>query len=148
MSVSIEINGAKEFRAALKKAPEFATKEIRKAIYSSGEALKGKVKLRAPVKTGALRTSIQSSYNASKLSASVSSALEYAAYLEGGTRAHGPVTAPYLVFNINGHWVRAKRVRGIKARKFFKQGFDDAQHLIQGYFDAAIAAITKFLAEA
>lgn len=36
-------------------------------------------------------------------------------FVIGGTRAHGPRKAKYLAFQVNGKWVRASRVSGVKA---------------------------------
>jgi hypothetical protein len=42
----------------------------------------------------------------------------YASYIEYGTRAHGPVRARALRFVIGGRVIFARRVRGIRPRKF------------------------------
>ncbi len=34
-------------------------------------------------------------------------------WIEEGTRGHGPVTAPFLVFQIDGQWIRTKFVKGM-----------------------------------
>lgn len=43
----------------------------------------------------------------------------YARFQIEGTRAHGPVTAPYLMWMANGHLIRRHEVAGIEAQKFF-----------------------------
>lgn len=48
----------------------------------------------------------------------------YAHFFAGGTAAHGPRKAPYLVFNVAGSTVSASYVRGIDASHF-----DDAAAL-------------------
>lgn len=54
---------------------------------------------------------------------SVYTGVHYARYQEHGTRAHGPVRAPYLVFRPKGSrkLVFAKRVRGVKAAHFMQK---------------------------
>lgn len=50
----------------------------------------------------------------------------YTIYQELGTRAHGPVTAPFLVFRVKGtpNVVRAKWVRGVEAGNFFRDALE------------------------
>lgn len=143
-TVSIQLNGAKEFRRALKAAGLFAEKELRKANYAAADAITTKVKLYAPVKTGALRKSIQ--FRTDNLTATVATDLSYAPYLEHGTRAHGPTSAPFLVFKIGNQWIRTKRVRGIKPRRFFQRGFEAAQRSVEAAYGRALDAIVQFLA--
>lgn len=43
----------------------------------------------------------------------------YARFQIEGTRAHGPVSAPWLMWMANGHLIRRREVAGIEAQKFF-----------------------------
>lgn len=56
---------------------------------------------------------------------------EYASYLRKGTRAHGPVTAPFLVFRIDNKWIRTKRVRGITPRPWYDNALNERSRLFE-----------------
>lgn len=76
------------------KSPEFESKadeEIEKALAESALVLRGKAQIRCPVKTGRLRDSIDASSSIltkgyPKGQAEVGTNVEYAAYVEYGTK--------------------------------------------------------------
>lgn len=58
---------------------------------------------------------------------------KYAAFIEYGTKAHGPVTARFLRFRIGNRTVFARRVKGIRPYKFLFNA-TDAAHRVGGKF--------------
>lgn len=98
------------------KAAQAARARMRINIQSDGLMDTGKllnsVELNSTMERGTLRPAY-----------TVGSPLEYAKYLEHGTRAHGPVRAKYLRFKPKGSstFVFAKWVRGVRAYRFARQ---------------------------
>ena len=56
--------------------------------------------------------------------------VKYALWIEDGTKAHGPKTAPYLHFKIGSQWIRTKKVAGIKAFKMMHDQIQPAQDML------------------
>ena len=54
----------------------------------------------------------------------------YAKFIEGGTRAHGPVRAAYLHFKVGDRWVRTKWVKGIAPMPFMRQARERAVRVL------------------
>lgn len=51
----------------------------------------------------------------------------WAHFLAGGTRPHGPRSAPYLIFTIDGNTIHASSVRGVAATHFDQKAVDRAR---------------------
>lgn len=56
----------------------------------------------------------------------------YAVFVHEGTRAHGPVRARFLRFEIDGKVIFAKRVRGVSARPFLRNALEAAAAEVVG----------------
>lgn len=56
----------------------------------------------------------------------------YALFVHEGTRAHGPVRAKALRFEIAGRVIFAKRVRGVKARPFLRNAVERVAREVVG----------------
>jgi HK97 gp10 family phage protein len=141
--IAITLSGFEPFLAKLRSGNALAEREMAKALTASAMLVQGKAKEYAPVKTGTLRRSI--TYSVSGEKAIVGTNLKYAPYLEFGTRAHGPKTAPFLVFQIGTQWIRTKRVRGIVGRGFFKRAIETSADGVTRYFQRAIDALFSHL---
>lgn len=79
-----------------------------------------------PVDTGALKANVIVDVGAGGLSATVRWGQEYAVFQNEGTK--GAVARPgkFLVFEVNGQKVFAKRVRGVRAKQFAQKGAEAA----------------------
>lgn len=89
----------------------------------------------APFRTGQYRAGIDYQVKGGVIGGVTVEALApYSMYLEMGTRAHGPVRAKFLVFEIGGKKIFTKHVRGIKA-----------QHILQRAIDAHRAEISEIM---
>lgn len=142
-TISIQLRGFAEFRRALASGNALAEREVQKAAFSSALAVSGKAKEYAPVKTGNLRRSITYAVEGSK--GIVGTNVSYAPFLEFGTKGHGPKSAPFLSFEIDGKRINTKWVRGIEPRFFFKRAIENSVDTITKAFQAAIDAVITHL---
>lgn len=103
------------------------------AVTKAAEVTRGRVRAnitRLPrVDSGRMRDTIEKqdiTRDPLRPTMRVYSPLPYTKYQEFGTRAHGPVRAPFLVFRLKGsnQIVRAKWVRGVTAGRFFRSALD------------------------
>lgn len=100
-------------------------KEVERIVKTSTFSAEGYAKQLAQVKTGRLRSSIQSRFEDGGLTGIVEARAAHAAYVEYDTRPHiiRPKTAKMLRFkNRRGEWVFAKQVMhpGTKAQPFMR----------------------------
>lgn len=79
-----------------------------------------------PVDTGALKANVIVDVANGGLSATVRWGQEYAVFQNEGTRGATARAGKFLVFEVNGKKVFAKKVRGVKARKFAQKGAEAA----------------------
>jgi len=131
---------------------ETLQKTLEKAFRESVLLIEGKVALRTPVNTGALRQSITSKVvvRDKVITGIVGSPLKYAVPLSEGAKPHRPPLAPLMLWvQQTGRTARGKKKRaaglmraalsiqkaiakrGIKARKFFSLGFKDAEPVVK-----------------
>ena len=108
-----------------KKLEDVISREkLSKFLEESAKFVFAEVKERAPVRTGKLRESI-ALVKVSDLHYIVGSPLEYAVFVERGTRPHiiRPKRARALRFEVGGETVFAKKVEhpGTKPRPFFER---------------------------
>lgn len=115
----------------LKTVSTLSTEQITENIFEDlGSRIQAAAQEKAPVKTGALRESIQ--YDAQGGTLTIEATVPYALFQEFGTAARGefpkapyiirPKKAKYLVFDINGKQVRTKRVLhpGVPAHPYLR----------------------------
>ncbi len=83
----------------------------------------------SPIKTGNLRRNIKYTVNSDGSQARVYNNLDYALYQEEGTGIYGPkkkmivpVRKKFLVFEVGGKIVFARKVRGVRPKWFMRQG--------------------------
>lgn len=101
------------------------TNASRRELKEASRQVVNRAKVLAPVRTGRLRGSIRAEpprIFSLRGSVRVGSDLEYAAFVNDGTRRHTirAKNKPYLVFRVGGQWVKVKEVNhpGTKARPF------------------------------
>lgn len=148
--VTIDIRGVPEVQAFLENVDKGANATLQKAASAGAKALKPFVQAAAPSERGWLRRSISARQAARQRPAAVVTARAFYRHMViGGTKDHGPRTAPFLVFTPGqngysgntpsaGHGtVVASHVRGTKPRPFMAEGFAAGQ----GAMDAAIDAV-------
>lgn len=98
------------------------------------------VKQRTPVRTGALRDDIRGWVQPGE--AIIESTKKHARFIEHGTKAHGPVSKPWLVFKgRDGKWVRTKWVRGIQPFRMFKGGVEASAQFISEALHQAVTLL-------
>lgn len=92
-SFSIKVEGEKELQAQLLRFLGASERQAKAEIVNAGEAIRTRAKQTVPVKDGALRNSITRLLEDSGLTVTVGSNIEYAPFIEYGTRkmeqAHG-----------------------------------------------------------
>lgn len=93
-------------------------------------------RVNVPVKTGNLGRSIREDQGiftgVLRWQGGVTAHAPYAVFVHQGTRAHGPVRAQALRFEIGGRVIFAKRVRGVKARPFLRNALEAAAAEVVG----------------
>jgi phage gpG-like protein len=116
------INDLKMYGIKAEKAVDIAVRDTANAVKKDAtKRLKGEEGSRRHYITGTLAKSI---YNkvVQSMERIVGTGLEYAKYIEFGTRPHiiQPKTKPYLKFKVNGQWVTTKLVNhpGFKGESF------------------------------
>jgi hypothetical protein len=151
--ISVDVQGIDTVQDALGKFDAKQSKAmLQKGASAGAKVLKGTVKAAAPPNvTGNLRRSIRSGQTKRRRPAArvyvVKRVAFYRHMVVGGTKAHGPRTANFLIFRPAGsaHNVWAKRVRGTKPRPFFAEGFDAgrsaAEHAIDKVVDQYLAKL-------
>ena len=103
---------------------------VDKAAYKAAQSIRSKavanINSLGRVHTGRMKDTIRVRKQTTKVpestAYSVGSTVPYARYQEFGTRAHGPVFAPFLVFRIRGQGrvIRTKWVRGVTPGRFMR----------------------------
>jgi hypothetical protein len=131
------LRGAKQTRNILKRA-------MQKSLVATTNISKAS----APVKTGRLRRSI---HNVMKniMHGEVSTATEYAKFVELGTRAHAitPKKAKVLAFKVDGRMVFAKRVwhPGTKGQFYMKHSTQKASVFVRNFYEQAAQEIKQMV---
>jgi hypothetical protein len=144
--IGVDVRGIDDVQDALGKLDAKQSKAmLQKSASAGAKVLKGTVKTAAPKgATGNLRRSIRSGQTKRHRPAArvyvVKKVAFYRHMVVGGTKAHGPRTATWLVFRPAGaaHNVWAKRVRGTQPRPFFAQGFDAGRSAAEREIDKVV----------
>lgn len=103
--------------------------DVRAGLIRAGNRTKGRVKANISsagrIDTGAMKDTVRvdeptGSLVRGTLQLEVVAPQPYTMFQEAGTRAHGPRTAPFLVFTPKGsnRAVFARRVKGVRAARF------------------------------
>lgn len=144
--IGVDVRGIDDVKDALEGLNDKQAKAmLQKSASAGAKVLKGTVKAAAPKgATGNLRRSIRSGQTkrhrpAARVYVNKRVAF-YRHMVVGGTKAHGPRTASWLIFRPAGeaHNVWAKRVRGTKPRPFFAQGFAAGQSAAEAAIDKVV----------
>lgn len=121
-SLSAQISGGDEIARALKKFPNIAEQEFKKAIDATSYHVEAKAVPKAPIKTGTLRRSIKTSrakISKGNVTGKVGTKVHYAPHQEFGTR------------------------RGIKPKYFMRDASKASESFLIAQFKEAIRRITK-----
>lgn len=156
MTYSVSIPNLDRLQAEFKRAPQITTTEVKRAVDAATMLLQGSAKQKAPIDTGRLRQGIvrrNASVRGNVVEGTVSASAKYSLAQEVGTGIYGPAkrpirpkSKPYLMFKINGQWVRTKEVKGVRGRFYMKGAVDDNGDRIVQLFEAAEDRITRQLA--
>jgi len=127
----------------LQNAPKLVEKLTKELIHDTADKIAQIARSKAPIRTGALRESINIQYDGD-FSATIGPHVDYGVYQEFGTASRGefggqpytivPKKGKYLVFTINGRKIFAKKVThpGIKP-KYYMRGALEA--VLQPFID-------------
>lgn len=148
MEFKIKLLNGPQLEALFKKAPGIASEEYLKSLervanYVWEEAVKG-----APTGKykggGNLKQSIKV-HRHGNIGYKVSVNSLYGVYVDQGTRPHVivPRVKKYLAFQVNGQWVRTKRVNhpGTKPNPFFTNAVDKANDYANTEMDSAMTRV-------
>lgn len=91
-----------------------------------------------------VRTVTQLGFAEGELQAGVSPDLEYASFVEYGTRRHIIEGNPTLSFKVGNRWIHTRRVRhpGTAARKFMAMGAERSRQVLVERIERAIERLT------
>lgn len=90
----VRVEGIPKIRTAFRQVSEKVTRSAQREVKRSALNIEGGAKNRVPVDTGRLRNSIGHETSLDELSATIGSNVEYAPFVEFGTR--GRTAKPYL----------------------------------------------------
>jgi hypothetical protein len=144
--IGVDVRGIDDVQDALGKLDAKQSKAmLQKSASAGAKVLKGTVKAAAPVgATGNLRRSIRSGQTKRHRPAArvyvVKRVAFYRHMVVGGTKAHGPKTAKFLVFRPAGSasTVWAKKVKRTLPRPFFAEGFDAGRSAAEQAIDKVV----------
>lgn len=142
--MKVEVKGLKELRRDLKKAGGNADRLVTNAVTNSTSRIQQEVRGRALHRTGTLQRSVL--VRNKGLNGEVSVNAKQGIFIEEGTKDHGPVRAKVLRFRIGGKLIYTQRVKGIKARPFFKPGVEASLSYVHKQFDKAADLIIGAMA--
>ena len=137
---NVQLKGADKLIANLNRiSAELRGMVALQAVDAGAQQIKSKAVMNAPVKTGNLRNSaiVQTSATLTGAKAIIKFQMEYARIQEFG----GTVTAknkPYLVFQVNGQWVKKKSVY-INGKHYLQNAINSEQDLAVKAMGDAIA---------
>jgi len=164
--VDVEVKGLKETQKKLEQvardlggAGQVPGRQLQSAVARSMLYVEGKAKKKVPVDRGRLRASITPKVeqpNHTTIRGIVGSNVKYAPYQEFGTRPFWPPWEPIYRWALRvvqgdrkaaGALAYKARLsiakRGIKAKKYFQEAFDESQARIKREIDRAVKAITS-----
>ena len=147
----IEAPSLNRLRRRLQEAPRIVREEMRAGMETAGEILRDEVQARTPVDTGRLRKSVSVNITGGGafMQVTVGSDVEYARWVEEGTRPHVivPRRARALRFLVGGRVVFARRVMhpGTQGAAMFREGWEAAQPRIRRVFAARLGRVTRRL---
>ena len=149
--VSAEIRGLKETQKQLERTVlELRGGPMLQAMRDATMLVTAEAKRNAPVDTGRLRSSIVPEVRqGNPIEGIVGSNVDYAPYMELGTRPHWPPWGPGTPLavwakrhGISAYLVaRAIAKKGTKARRFLQDAYEDNKTRIFGIFDRAVGSI-------
>ena len=148
--IRIRIEGGRRLQKLLQN-PEFVRGPLQLFLRASSLEIEKESKLRTPVDTGRLRSSIKTSL--APLRVAVGTNVHYAPHVEYGTRPHWPPLAAMQPWARRhgfpagraGAFLVARRIsqRGTRARRFMQRGAKAAIPAITRHLDQLAIAIEK-----
>ena len=150
-SVDVEVKGLIELQRKMEQMVKDVHGEpILNAMRDSTLQLQRDARIFAPVDTGRLRASIIPTIRSTPASVEgvIGTNVEYAPYMEFGTRPHFPPIAALQVWadrhGVNVYYL-AKLIgaRGLEARKYMQKSFEKNKSAIERRFERAIAEIVN-----
>lgn len=94
MSVTVRLEGGKDFARKIDRLNLLATSQLKAAVAESSLNVQRKAKRRCPVDTGRLRASIDAVFYQGGMTGEVGTPVSYAPYVEFGT--HRATAKPFL----------------------------------------------------
>ena len=158
-TMSAQVIGDKELKAAFENAPKVVARELGNAIEKTAREVQRKAVQYAPHMYGMLQQSIITKgpvVTQKNVFATVGTDKLYARYQEEGTGIHGPKgqmirpkTARAMpIVGRGGHvlgWTR--KSQGVRPKRYMKRAREDALPLMTNYIKDALSKILHFLAK-
>lgn len=139
MPLSVEVIGLDKFVRDAKDIGANAPTVVKGAIFNSVNKIQSEARQRAAHRTGTLQRSILTSVDYPVGQVHVEE--KYGVFIEEGTGIYGksgqPITpkkAKVLAWSKGGNMVFAKRVKGMRAKPFFKPGIEASAEYISEQF--------------
>lgn len=151
MRMDLKIDGLNDLIRDIKRAGGNAEPLVRAALTNSAQKVQQEARQRAPHRTGTLQRSIMPEIDYPRAEVAVNE--KYGIFIEEGTGVYGPNHSPItprrakvLAFTVGGSAVFTKMVKGMRARPFFKPGWEASQGFIRHQFDEVSERLVKALA--
>lgn len=147
LEIKIKINNISKIKAAFVKAPAHMTKNLSEAIKQTIFFIKGDSQRRAPVRTGRLRGSAETSF--SPLRGEVQYKTDYALYVHEGTSPYTirPKSKQALFWKGAAHPVAKVNHPGIKANPFLRRSVEASGNQIDSFFEKAVEKTLEEIAK-
>ena len=148
VQIQIKVKGIDTMIKSFQEAPKVSARVYSQAIQSSGKFIQQRAMSYAPVNKrgsgGTLRQSIKAR-SLGQFSFGVLADTVYAAAVDQGSKPHviTPRNKPFLAFQIDGRWIRTKRVNhpGTKPTYFFTNAAKDGEGYLNRAMESAAQAV-------
>lgn len=137
----------------LENSAEIITEAKKAGMIKATNLFRARAIEKAPISTGTLRKSILTDVSSNGEEGRIYSDLDYALYQEEGTGIYGPRKSPitpkkarYLRFKTkSGEIVYTKKVKGVRAKKFFSNASEYIVNQASAISDAISAVLERKL---
>jgi HK97 gp10 family phage protein len=154
MQIDVKITG--KIIEKLKRGDTYVTGELQRAMNESSATIKTRMEMAAPKSEGNLLRSIRR--DLFPMSASIYPTVEYAKFVESGTRPHWVPRAEWQPGGSIYRWAikhgippylvaRAIARKGTRAQPFVQKTFEATKEGAEKYFDEALKRITASLGD-
>jgi len=139
-----QLKGDKALKQALKQHRVKLTQKMQLALRAGAMEIQNSAKKKVPVKTGNLKRSINTEIeeNGDEINAIIGTDVEYAPYIEYGTRPH-KINAPVEIKNVG--WRYIGKHPGTEPKPFLRPAFDENEKKANEIIDKTLDKLLRKL---